>query len=202
MLNYALTALFCFLTITVYAAPHGQVLECKPRGSGWAVANATRNFCYSEGFYFDKRVCETAVKTAVGTDTFGVVCATNPNGSSVYSLHQGTIIANPRFYFNQVTVCALSLQWMRDWVVCVPHEPSSMLYDIRNQRFIGEGNYYNSVEFCKWSSASASSNDSLACGPNRGGTAVYNRETGGLHSGRFYNRAEDCYRALRGNDLP
>lgn len=180
------------------SSAHADKLRCIPNGDGWSLKNETKNFVFaSSAFYYSKRVCETAKATQRDSGAgYEIVCAPNPQGTSVYTV-SGELIGRNAFYY-EVATCKTALDHMKAAVVCLPSANGSVLADLRNGFFVGETAYYHSVKSCAWASFSASEDDNYVCGPKGGGTSLFDRGTRRIVNNVRYAAAEDCYKELRG----
>lgn len=160
-------------------------LECRRKGDGFAVYNMTRDIFIGEGYYHELYICREAARSATG----GIVCASNPSGSSVYRIRTGEVVGHAHTYYHQVAVCAKAVQNQHRGIVCVPRSTGSGVFDLRNNHFIGTG-FYHQVDVCIQASSTASRHET--CAPNNGGSAIYDRNLNAVSSRRFYNYVSDC----------
>ena len=173
-------------------------LQCRPNGEGWALANITKNFFFGPrgSFYFSKAVCESVRSTLViHSNGFGIVCAQNPSGTSVYTL-DGQIVGDGSYYYKSSN-CVDAMRAMSDWVLCVPHKPGSALFDLKLGNRVSAYGYYHTVSACNWAAASASSDDAYVCGPTNGGSVIFDRNTNRRVNSRKFATTEQCYKSLR-----
>lgn len=190
------------LLIFLFAIIQSSFALAKPvclKGTGefpYFVYDTDSKLYLGKSGYSDLSLCAKAISTADPR----MVCAPSgiEGGSQIFNTTDGLIIIYPTAYFTSVTFCSVAIASTRNGVVCVPHRNGFYPYDILSKKIYGEGSY-SSMEFCRYSSLSASENDLFVCSLDRyGQPRVFNRSNNNYVS-TSYLSTEECLLSIRGN---